>query len=84
MERKADVNGDLGIKVQMLNEEQMQTEIEKMLYLIANSIDKIEEEVCDNMNRMIWKQNSLEHRQKQQNLHGVEQSITTWAHETED
>lgn len=64
MDRKADVNGDLGIKVQMLNEEQMQTEIERMLYLIANSIEKIEEEVCDNMKRMIWKQTSLEHRQK--------------------
>ena len=64
MDRKADVNGDLGIKVQLLNEEQMQTEIERMLYLIANSIEKIEEEVCDNMKRMIWKQTSLEHRQK--------------------
>ena len=31
MERKADVNGDMGLKVQILNEEQMQTEIERML-----------------------------------------------------
>ena len=68
MDRKADVNGDLGIKVQMLNEEQMQTEIERMLYLIANLIDKIEDEVCENMKRMLFKQNCLEHRQNKINL----------------
>ena len=55
MERKADVSGDLGIKVQLLNEEQMQTEIERMLELIATLIDKIEEEVCENMKRMLYK-----------------------------
>ena len=68
MERKADVSGDLSIKVQMLNEEQMQTEIERMLYLIANLIDKIEDEVCENMKRMLFKQNSLEHRQNKIDL----------------
>ena len=54
MERKADVNSDLAIKVQMLNEEQMQTEIERMLNLIAGLIDKIEDEVCQNMKRLFF------------------------------
>ena len=55
MERKADVNSDLGIKVQVLNEEQMQSEIERMLSLIGSLIDKIEQEVCENMKRMLYK-----------------------------
>ena len=42
----------------MLNEEQMQTEIERMLNLIASFIDKIEESVCENMKRLFNKSHS--------------------------
>lgn len=62
METKADVNSDMAIKVQMLNEEQMQSEIDRMLNLIAGFIDTIEEEVCENMKQLMLKHKNLKIR----------------------
>lgn len=62
MERKADVSSDMAINVQILNEEQMQTEIERMLNLIAGFIDNIEKSVCDNMKRLFYKSKSRHSR----------------------
>ena len=77
MERKADVNSDLSIKVQVLNEEQMQTEIERMLNLIAGLIDKIEDEVCQNMKRLFFKQNSNEECNRNQKFLLQSNSMST-------
>ena len=71
LDRKANVNSSMGIRVETLNNIQRQSAIENMVNIICAKVEEVEEEIYEKMQLLLFKTLSLKNREQRIKAHKI-------------